>query len=104
MGEGSYFTHSVVHDPDLDSFPDLVCEDLQDSSPHIAFVDYEILHEDEFLGLLQFFKKCLEFIFTERKVGDVGIAEQRIAARSAQVQAQVISAGTLYIRVGEGFF
>ena len=60
-------TKPVVHHADIDPFLCFADKDLEDGSPHLAFLNDKVLHEDELLCFLKFLKHCRELVFAQRE-------------------------------------
>ena len=71
-------TCAVVHKPDFDTFSGLSDQDVQDSVPHMPPFHDKILQEYEIPGPLQLIDHLLEFILSQRKILDAGVAIGRI--------------------------
>ena len=102
-GQGRELAGAVVHHPDVHALRGFLRQDLEDPTPHQAFVDDEILEKDVPFRLFQLAQQCGKLGLAAGEVGHLRVLPHRETAASAvQISGQPCGLRVLLLQPAEG--
>ena len=88
MWQGGKLAGAVIHHPHIHAGLGLLRQDFQDTAPHQALINYEILQKNEVLRLLQGFQQVGPLVLPQGIILHLCVVIHRVAAGAVQVMGQ----------------